>query len=300
MKPSKLFVPLWVALVLSPVAVACGGDEDTDTREALEREALERDLDLALEADTALQPQLADVPVEALPDEAPAPVAAPAPAPRAEAPRPAPRPQRTPRASAPAPAQTPAPAPAPSAPSGPRYVTKSVPSGTSFAVRINDEISTRNAGVGETFTATLTEPLTDSNGSTVIPAGATVRGRVTDVQSSGRAGQKASISVAFTSISYGGETYSIDGTVTDAPPVRLVTRDGNTEKAAKIGGGAAAGAILGRVIGKSTKSTVAGAAIGAAAGTAVAMGTADVDAVISAGSTATIRLNSPVRVQREA
>lgn len=297
MRTFTRFAPFYVALVLSPLVVACGGDEDTDTRAALERESLERDLDLALEADTALQPQLADVPEEALPDEPPAPVALSTPAPRAETPRAAPRRETArpaPRASAP----SPAPAAEPSRPSGPRYVTRSVPSGTSFAVRINEEISTRSAGVGETFTATLTEPLTAADGSTVIPAGATVRGRVTDVQASGRAGEKAGISVAFTSISYGGETYSIDGTVTDSPPVRLVNRDSNAEKAAKIGGGAAAGAILGRVIGKSTKSTVAGAAIGAAAGTAVAMGTANVDAVISAGSTATIRLNSPVQVRR--
>jgi hypothetical protein len=43
------------------------------------------------------------------------------------------------------------------------------------------------------------------------------------------------------------------------------------------------GAVLGQVIGRNTRSTVAGAAIGAAAGTAVAIGTADVDAVVDPG-----------------
>jgi hypothetical protein len=152
--------------------------------------------------------------------------------------------------------------------------------------------------VGETFSATLSEPLMAADGSVLIPAGATVRGRVTDVQASGRAGERARIGIAFTSIAHDGNTYPLSATVTSSPPVRLVNRDSNAEKAAKIGGGAAAGAIVGRVIGRNTKSTVAGAAIGAAAGTAVAMGTADVDAVISAGSTATVRLDSPVRVER--
>ena len=52
--------------------------------------------------------------------------------------------------------------------------------------------------------------------------------------------------------------------------------------------------MLGQVLGKNTKSTVAGAAIGAAAGTAVAMGTADVDAVIPSGGRVTVRLDTPV------
>jgi hypothetical protein len=56
--------------------------------------------------------------------------------------------------------------------------------------------------------------------------------------------------------------------------------------------------VLGQVIGKNTRSTVAGAAVGAAAGTAVAMGTADVDAVIPSGARVVIRLDSPVNVQR--
>jgi hypothetical protein len=39
--------------------------------------------------------------------------------------------------------------------------------------------------------------------------------------------------------------------------------------------------------------------VGAAAGTAVAIGGQDIDAVIPAGSSATVRLDSPVRVRRE-
>jgi hypothetical protein len=54
--------------------------------------------------------------------------------------------------------------------------------------------------------------------------------------------------------------------------------------------------VLGQIIGKNTKSTVAGAVIGAAAGTAVAVGTAEVDAVITEGSTMQVELDGPVRV----
>jgi hypothetical protein len=49
---------------------------------------------------------------------------------------------------------------------------------------------------------------------------------------------------------------------------------------------------------ENTKGTIAGAVIGAAAGTAIAMGTADVDVVLPAGSDLMIRLDSPLEVRR--
>ena len=296
MRARTLAPALLAVLSLSTFVAACDRGEDT-SRAALEREALERDLELALEADTTVQPELADVPVDVPPVEEAPPTPEPEPEPAAPAPRRSPprsEPRPAPRRSEPAPEPYREPAPA-----GPRYVTRSAPAGTSFAVRIDRTLSTKDAAVGETFTATLEEPLVSSDGTTVIPAGATVHGRVTEVQASGRAGEQARIGIAFTSISYGGESYPLDATMTGAPPVRSVTRDGNLEKAGKVAGGAAVGAIVGRVLGKNTKATVAGAVVGAAAGTAVAIGTADVDAVISEGSTATVRLDSPVQVRRE-
>lgn len=289
MRKYNLAKVLLAVLPLSTLVVACDKEGDTDARAALEKEALERELDLALQPDTTMQPELEDVPLEQ-PEVAEAPPsAAPQPSP---APRRTPQPQRvTPRRSAPAP--TPAPQP-----SRPRFVTLSAPAGTSFAVRLNEEVSTRNHSVGESFTATLAEPIVASNGTVMIPAGATVRGQVTDSRKSGRAGENAAIGITFTSISYDGRTYPIDSSASNVPS-KLVTRDSNLNKAAKIGGGAAAGAVIGRVIGRSTKSTIAGAAIGAAAGTAVAMGTADVDRVIPAGSQVTVRLDGPVRVEKE-
>ena len=301
MRYRNLAAALLLALPVSTFAVACDRREDSATdRTALERESLDRDLDLALKTDSTVRPQLADVPVQQTPvDTTTPPPPAPAPEPAASAPAREPV-RRPPPAPRPREERAPQPAPEPSAPAAPRYVTRSAPAGSSFSVRLDQTLSTRGATVGQTFTATLTEPLVAADGSTVIPAGATVNGRVTDVQASGRAGQKARIAVAFTSISYEGETYPIDGTVTTAPAVRLVTRDSNGEKAAKVAGGAAIGGVVGRVLGKSTRSTIIGAAVGAAAGTAVVMGTSDVDAVISSGSTATIRLDAPVQVRKEA
>ncbi len=283
---------LVLALSVSTFMVGCSDREDTQDRAALERESLERELELALQPDTTQQPELNDVPFEEIEEEPEQPpAAAPAPAPRQPAPRPSPPARQDP------PRQT-APAPAPSpAPSAPRRVAYTVPSGSTFSVRINEQLSTRSHSVGSTFTATLTEPILAPDGTTLIPTGATVRGQVTESREAGRAGQEPSLHIAFTSITYGGETYPISGS-TGNPPVRLVTRDGRGEQAAKVGGGAAVGAVLGQIIGRNTRSTVAGAAIGAAAGTAVAIGTADVDAVVDEGSSVRIRLDRSVTIER--
>jgi outer membrane lipoprotein SlyB len=282
---------LAAALPVSSLLVGCAERGDTADRTALEQQALERDLDLVLEPDTTAEVVLVDLPApepEAREDLSPAqapPARDPAPPPAQRAPRPPPPPVL---------------APAPTRPEGPRYVTRPVPAGSTFSVRINEELSTRTARVGQTFSATLIEPLHSADGTMVVPAGAMVRGRVTHVQASGNAGQRADLGVAFTSVSHDGETYPLHGTVVEAPHVRRVNRASRTETAAKVGGGAAVGAVLGRIIGRDTRSTVAGAVVGAAAGTAVAVGTADVDGVISPGATATLRLDSSIPVRTEA
>ena len=296
MPRKKLAARRTLALALSTFLVACGGGEDSESRAALERESLERELELALQPDSTQQPELNDVPLEPEEETSTPPVSAPAPAPAPRpTPRPTPPPERTPPRETTTPARAPAPAPAPSRP---RTVSYPVPAGTTFAVRLNEQLSTQKNPVGSSFTATLTEPIMAPDGTMLIPAGATVRGQVVESRESGRAGQDASLAIAFTSITHGGRTHSISGTAVNTP-VRLVNRDGRGEQAAKIGGGAAVGAVLGQIIGRNTKSTVAGAAIGAAAGTAVAMGTADVDAVVDEGSAISVRLDSGITVERE-
>ena len=121
------------------------------------------------------------------------------------------------------------------------------------------------------------------DGSVLIPSGATVRGRVTAVDKSDNVGDMAVIKLAFETISFGGRSYPLQATVVEANPERR-TRTTAKESAAKVAVGAAAGALLGQVLGKSTESTLKGAAVGAAAGTAIAMGTADVNAVLPSGS----------------
>jgi hypothetical protein len=274
----KLTMAMLVVVPLGLSSLACGDDRD---RQALADDELERDLDLAFQRDT-VAPTFEDVAVEAEPEAPPA-QATPPQTPRAQPPQQQPRPTQ--------PGQ-----PAPTTPQ-PRTVTLSVPSGTTLAVRMNDELSTERSQAGDAFTATLTAPLVDAAGIVLVPAGATVRGRVTAVAPSTRVGQTATMNLAFESISFGGQSHPLHATVERAD-VQQKTRTSTAEQAGKIAAGAAAGAILGQVIGRDRSSTVRGAAVGAAAGTAIAMGTADVDAVLPAGAEVVIRLDQPIQVTR--
>jgi hypothetical protein len=275
----------WAALLLVlPLAMmpaACG--DGADERAALREDDLDRELDLAFQGDT-LPGTFQDTVVGMQPEPEPGP------APQAQQPR---APQRAP-APVPRPApQQDAPAPAPQ----PRVVTSTVPMGTSMSLRLNETLSTETNRVGDAFTATLQNAITDADGRVIVPAGATVRGRLTQVEKSGHVGATGIIKLAFEAVSFGGRSYPMDATVMRANPQRQ-NRTSTQEQAAKVAAGAAAGAVLGRVLGRDTRSTLKGAAVGAAAGTAIAMGTADVDVVLPAGSDMVIRLDTPIEIRR--
>ena len=278
---------LWTLLLaLAPATVmmaACG--EETPDRAALEEDELDRELDLALQGDT-VPATFEDTVVSDEPEPEPSPPPT-RPATQRPAPRPNPPPAPAPRDPDPAPVEAPR----------PRTVSVSAPTGANVSVTLNETLSTRTNGPGDSFTATLQEPVLSADGEVVIPAGATVRGRVTQVQKSGRVGETAIMNLAFESVSFDGDSYPLQASVVQANPERS-SRESTGEQVGKVAAGAAAGAILGRVLGKNTGSTIKGAVIGAAAGTAIAMGTADVDAVLRSGSTMVIRLDAPVTVTK--
>ena len=284
MKTRKNLAALLLVLPLAFAPVACGDDNNNRAQD----EELDRDLDLALQGDSSTQ-VFEDTAAGMAPTEDPVP---PQPTPTTRPttrrpqnnPRPSPAPQRVDNRPAPR-------------PSAPRTVTSTAPSGTTFAVTLNETLSTRTNSAGDGFTATLAEAILDSDGDVLIPAGATVRGRVTRVAKSGNVSETATINVAFESISYGGRSYPLEATVIEANAERS-TRQSTGEQAGKVAAGAAAGAVIGKVLGKSTGSTLKGAVIGAAAGTAIAMGTADVDAVLRSGSRMRIRLDAPISIRK--
>lgn len=288
MTTRTLAAALLLAVPSSTLLVACDRIRgDSSSRRQIEQHALERDLEDALRPDT---PQQAVALTDMGQPAAPAPVVPaftppPAPEPQREPPPPVRKPEAQPRPV------EPAPEPAPAAPAAPVYVSRTAVAGQTFTVSFDQQVSAKADGVGSTFTATLSEALVDDLGRTVIPSGATVTGRITDVG-------RGRIGLTFTSVSYGGESHPMDATVVTGPVTRQVNLDSRGERVAKVAAPAAAGAVLGRVLGGNRRGAVIGAVVGAAAGAAASGATADVDTVIDPGATATIRLDGPITIRR--
>src|SRR3990172_6602411 len=143
--------------------------------------------------------------------------------------------------------------------------------GTEIKVRLLDKLDTGETQPGQEFTATVAEPVR-SGGRTLLARGTTVKGRVTDVVSSGRLKRPASITLELT---------KIGGTGLQAEALQLNGKSHAVRNVALIGGGAAAGAILGGVAGGG-KGAVIGTAVGAGAGTATAYLTGKQELVLPA------------------
>lgn len=168
-----------------------------------------------------------------------------------------------------------------------------VPSGTELQLELATALSTEQNQTGDRFDATVLAPVM-RDGNTAIPAGATVRGRVTAVQPPSDE-QPAVLKVDFDQIEAFGETYPLDATLT-AAEIETGSDSSTGEDIAKVGVGTAAGAVLGRVIGGDATGTLVGAAVGAAAGTAIVLSNKDEVVTMEEGSVMTIRLDDSLRI----
>ena len=162
---------------------------------------------------------------------------------------------------------------------------RSLPSGTTVDVRLDNEIGTKSSKVGDTFSATVENAVVASNGVTAVPAGSRIYGKVTGLDNSDRVGEPAAIKIDFERIVVNGVSRPFYAKVT---ATNLATRgaDSRDETLKKAGVGAAAGAVLGAILsGGDLDKILLGGALGAAAGTVISLGTGDVEGVLPAGTT---------------
>ena len=279
---------------------ACSSSDSKSDTSLASDTTLNRDLALA-NRDSAAQPQLADVPATpAVETPAPVPMRT-NPAPRPTASRPAPRP-RTTTPTPPAPTtrttasgntETRNTAGSASASGGGAVGT--ISSGSSLSLRSNSRVCTNTYTVGQTFTATVANSVEGSNGAS-IPSGATVTLEVTQLKRSENANDKIIMEFAVRSVSFGGRTYPVTGTVADANVERVRNQPRNKD-AQKVATGAAIGAIAGQILGKNTKSTVIGAAAGAAAGAGAAAATSNYEGCVPDGGSIAVNLTAPLQVR---
>jgi hypothetical protein len=137
-----------------------------------------------------------------------------------------------------------------------------IPTGSKITIRMIDSINSETNKVGETFVATLDEPLYQG-GVEVIPSGADVRGRIANINEAGRIAGKAELGLELTQIVVNGVPYSL---TTSEYAEAGASRGGQTAKRAGIG--AAIGAGIGAIAGGG-KGAAIGAGVGAGGATAV-------------------------------
>ena len=151
-------------------------------------------------------------------------------------------------------------------------------------------ISSGSAEVEAPVSAKLRNSIT-VDGETAIPAGAVLRGNVTDVERSGRVSGRAHVSFAFNEASIRGERENLK-----TNPLTFEAEATKGEDATKVGAGAVGGAILGGILG-GKKGAAKGAIAGGAAGTGVVLATRGKEVTVNEGTDVTATLAQPVTVR---
>lgn len=146
-------------------------------------------------------------------------------------------------------------------PAPPRPASMELPQGTNLVVRMIDGVDSDVNRVGQTFAASLNEPVL-LNGETVIPRGADVVVKLTDAKESGKLAGRSELTLDLVSVNVNGRVVDVN--------TETVERESSSrgQRTAKVAGGTAAlGAIIGAIAGGGK-----GAAIGVGAGAATGLG----------------------------
>jgi hypothetical protein len=180
---------------------------------------------------------------------------------------------------------------APPKPLPPATIAVTIPESTPLKVKLEDSLSSGTNQQGDTFRATLLEPIVVGD-RVVFPQGSTIEGTVAAVSGAKKGIQDSG----------GGLTLSFDRIT--SPSGASVAMDASysqqakstKKKAGTIGGSAAGGALLGKVLGGSTKDAALGAVLGGAIGTGVAAGTKGTEMKLNAGTQLQVTLEKSITV----
>ena len=166
-----------------------------------------------------------------------------------------------------------------------------LPEGTVVKIRTTNSLSTKTNHSGESFIATLEEPLVAGN-RTIAAKGSTVRGIVAESDPGGRVEGRARLAVRLSALEVAGRNDLEISTNT-------VAREAHATKAkdaTKIGIGSGIGAAIGAIAGGG-KGAAIGAAAGAGAGTGVVLATRGDPAVLPSESVLQFHLTAPLSVK---
>ncbi len=134
-----------------------------------------------------------------------------------------------------------------------------LPAGTNLVIRMIDAVDSERNAIGQTFAASLDEPVM-IDGETVIPRGADVVVKLVDDKESGKLTGRTTLTLDLMSVKVAGRMVDVN---TETVTEKSSSRGARTAKLA--GGGALLGTIIGAVAGGG-KGAGVGLASGAAAG----------------------------------
>jgi hypothetical protein len=193
----------------------------------------------------------------------------------------------------PAPVQSQAPAPPPPPPSDAQAVRDTagsdLPAGTNLVVRMIDGVDSEVNRVGQTFAASIDEPVT-INGQNVIPRGADVVIKLVDAKESGKFTGRAGLTLDLVSVKVNGRLVDVN--------TETVSRESSSrgKRTAEVAGGTAAlGAIIGAIAGGG-KGAAIGTVAGGAAGAGAEVVTSGQRVKIPSETRLTFTLDTPVRL----
>jgi hypothetical protein len=166
-----------------------------------------------------------------------------------------------------------------------------LPAGTNLVVRMIDGVDSEVARVGQTFSASLDQPVLDVSGQNVlIPRGADVVVKLVDAKESGTFTGRAGLTLNLQSVKVNGRVVEVN-----SQSISRVGSSQGTETAKRTGAGAVVGAGLGAIFGGG-KGAAAGAAVGGAAGAGTQVFTKGQKVKIPSETRLTFVLESPIRL----
>ena len=174
-------------------------------------------------------------------------------------------------------------------PGADRASAAELPAGAKFVIRMIDAVDSERNAVGQTFAASLDEPVL-IDGDTVIPRGADVVVKLVDDKQSGKLAGRTTLTLDLMSVKVKGRMVDVN--------TQTVTEESSSRGArtAKMAGG---GAVLGTIIGAAAgggKGAAIGLGSGAAAGAGAEILTKGQRVRIPSETRLTFVLDNPIRL----
>jgi len=181
------------------------------------------------------------------------------------------------------------PAAADATPATPQFRAVTIPAGTTIHVKLTSDAASDSSKVEDLVRGELTQAIVVDD-TTVVPAGAAIRGTVLEATRSGRVEGRASLAIGFDRLTVGDESHTIR-----TARIAEHAKSTKSKDVKKVGIGAAAGAVVGAIAG-GKKGAAVGTAVGAGAGGGVVAATRGDEVHLAAGTTVTTKLQDALTI----